>query len=73
LGIVPVGIHVLVQHFISQNSTNFSVFFFIFGQVASQLAFNQSEWQMKYLGETPAAERFQNFKIYSNDKNSTEN
>jgi hypothetical protein len=27
--------------------------------VASQLAFNQSEWQIKYFGETPAAERFQ--------------
>jgi hypothetical protein len=36
-----------------------SPYFLTFGQMARQPAFNQGDWQKKYLGETSAAEKFQ--------------
>ncbi len=36
-----------------------SLYFLTFGQMARQPAFNQGDWQKKYLGETTAAEKFQ--------------
>jgi len=52
--------------------------FLTFGQMARQPAFNQGDWQKKYLGETSAAEKFCSKldkllgKIHLNSKNSTE-
>ena len=36
-----------------------SPYFLTFGQLARQPAFNQGDWQKKYLGESTAAEKFQ--------------
>jgi hypothetical protein len=38
-----------------------SPLFVIFGQHARQPAFNHGNWEKKHLGESPAAERYQNF------------
>ena len=40
-----------------------SPYFLTFGQVARQPAFNQGDWNRKYLGETTAAEKFQTLQM----------
>ena len=42
-----------------------SPYFLTFGQVACQPAFNQGDWNRKYLRETTAAEKFQTLQMAS--------